>query len=212
MTQKTILFFSILLFLVSCNSNKNHNQIKKIAELNQDSIIIDSLMNSNVMKFELALSLELKDFNKAKAKYLEIINTDSTNYWAIQAKNRIRYLNANTVKKEFIKKISGTWDWTWKGTNWGDIETPTNRKIKRKLIIKENGEIEFYENGKLTMSDTYDIKSPNEYPMGEYLIELKSNKIIYSLWYNKTRLQLSEPNCECGCVTNEYFRKWKSGI
>lgn len=207
MTRQLLIVLTILLILGACNSRTNDNQVENDVRMREDSLLIDSLLKTDAMKFELALRLESTDSEKAKEKYLEISKSDSTSYWARQSDSRVRYLTAIAAQKEFIKKVSGTWDWNWKGTNWGEIETPKKGTLERQLILKENGEIAFYENGKLTLADTYEIKSPNEYMGDKYLIELKTSKEIYSLWYNKTRLTLSEPNCVCGCLTNEYFRK-----
>ena len=177
-----------------------------------DSLYLDSVTNLASLRFDQALKLEPSNEKKAEDIYLKIKRRDSTDYWGLQAATRLRYLKASKVKKEFIQKLSGHWDWNWKGTNWGDIETPKKGTLERKLIIQENGELEFHENGKLVSKDTYKIKLRDKNGRNEYLLELNSNKELFSLWYNKTRLTLSQPDCGCGCLTNEYSRKWKKGI
>ncbi|MFM7022889.1 MAG: hypothetical protein ACKOXB_07910 [Flavobacteriales bacterium] len=207
--MKTLLFiaFSTLLSFVSCNTNTPYTIAQE--KVKRDSLLLDSLSKLPSTKFSNALQFESKEVKKAIEIYVQIRKTDSTTYWAKQADIRLRFLEGQAAKKEFIKKISDTWRWEWKGTNWGKFETPEKGKLERHLVIKENYEIEFYENGKLIRSDTFDLKSNNEYTRDKYLLELKSSKEIYSLWYNGIRLTLSEPDCVCGCLTNEYFRKWK---
>ncbi len=206
MKKHILISLSFIAILSACNTKINNDMAKNKERISQDSLLIDSLLNTDAIKFELALRLETTDCEKAKEQYLEISKTDSTSYWAKQAETRVRYLTALATKTEFIKKIAGTWNWTWKGTSWGDIETPKKGTLERQLIINENGEIEFYENGKLILADIYEIKSPNNNMDNLFLIELKTSKEIFSLWHHKNRLTLSEPNCVCGCLTNEYVK------
>jgi hypothetical protein len=201
----------IAVALNACSSDANDKQSRPTSNPTY-AFALDSISNLPAIQFERALQYESKDDKSAQNIYRQIKNSDSLSFWGIQADIRLRFLTAGAVKRDFIKKISDTWDWNWKGANWGDIETKKKGFLERKLIIKETGEIEFYENEKLTRKDTYELRKPNDYNGDKYLIELKLSKEVFSLSYNKTRLTLSEPNCDCGCLTNEYFRTWKSGI
>ncbi len=210
--MKILLFIILAAFitLIGCNSDVDNGNSPIVQQkVIQDSLLLDSLSKLPSTKFTHALQLESKDVKKSSEIYTEIQKADSTTYWGKQAASRLRFLTAIATKKDFIKKISDTWTWGWKGTNWGKVETPKAGVLERRLVIKENFEIEFYENGKLIQKDTFDIKSTNEYCRDKYLLEMKKSKEIYSLWYNGVRLTLSEPDCVCGCLTNEYFRKWK---
>lgn len=212
-TTYIISLLTILLISVSCNTEslKKQNVILSNS-IKKDSIVLDSISKLSAHTFNNALELERIDSAESVKIYTQIINNDSTSYWGLQASSRLRFLKASSVENEFIYKLSDSWDWTSKGTNWGEIERKKAGVLERRLIIKTNGEIEFYENGKLTQTDHYKIKLNNLIGAGKHLMELETSKQIYSLWYDKTTLTLTEPNCDCGCLTNRYFRKWKHGM
>lgn len=176
-----------------------------------DSLRIDSLLHQPALRFQRALDMETSDTSQAREIYTQIAG-DSHSYWGAQAQSRLRFLNGTATKADFIRKISGTWDWSWKGTNWGDIEKTKKGVLERQLVIKENGEIEFHENNRLVRADRYEIRNSNDMLSDRYQLVLKKSQLIYRLTYLKTHLILSEPDCVCGCVTNEYFRKWKRDI
>lgn len=205
---KICLNLFVIVFLNSCNFKNNK---KSSAELKKwkDSVFIDSLLNLDAVKFEKALRLEATQSQQSISIYSEIIKSDSQSYWGKQSAVRTRYLKAAKAHDAYIKKLSGTWIWVWQGTNWGDMETPRKGVLERQLIIKENGELFFYENNKLVLADKYAIKTQQDYIGDDYYIELKKSKEIYTISLHENQLATSEPGCVCGCTTNKYIKKTK---
>lgn len=199
-----------LVILTACGTGNNYNSTTSSSI--RDSLLIDSLSHLPAVLFEKAIALEKSNITEAIKIYETLKSKDSLSIIANMSDARLRFINGDAVRAEFIKKISDSWEWNWKGTNWGTIESPEKGRLQRKLVIHENGDIDFYQNDSLIRKDQYEIKNPNPYIGDRYLLELKNSKEIFAIYYNKTRLTISEPNCVCGCETNEYFRKWKRGI
>jgi hypothetical protein len=205
-----LLIIICLVIVTACGTGNNNNG--KTSSSGRDSLLIDSLSHLPAVLFEKAVALEKSNITEAVKIYEALKNKDSLSLIGNMSDERLRFINGEVARKDFIEDLSDSWEWSWKGTNWGTIETPGKGRLQRKLIIHENGDIDFYQNDSLIRKDQYEIKNPNPYIGNRYLLELKNSKEIFAVYYNKTRLTITEPNCVCGCETNEYFRKWKRGI
>lgn len=109
-----------------------------------------------------------------------------------------------------LNQISGTWIWQSTGTNWGTNENSKKGILERKVVINTDGEIVFYENGSISFADNYTLKQQPESFHDKILMDLASSNQCYSVYLQKSTLILSEPNCDCGCLTHKYVRNVKA--
>jgi len=163
------------------------------------------------MRFQKALDLEESKQRESKVIYELIIKSDSNSFWANQAKKRLSFLTSSKNKVNFINEISGAWTWKETYTNWGEINSPFKCNCKQELKIVEGRIAEFYRNDSLQRRTEINITTEPDW-LGGYLVKLikfKDKNEIRQLLISENGQELSftEPECVCGCLTDDYIKK-----
>lgn len=159
--------------------------------------------------FQEAMDTEKRDTALAILLYGRLASEDTTDYWSGQAKARIAFMKAVAVEREVFSKILGRWEWHWMGTNWGDIEVRKEGVLERAVEITQDSRIIFYENDSIVRQEQFDLKADRVPGIREFHLHLVPSNELLRVHYSPTKLILTEPNCACGCLTNEYWRKWQ---
>ena len=172
---------------------------------------LDSISNLTSLNFQKALDFEENQQHESKAIYELIIKSDSNSYWANHAKKRLSFLTSKENKVNFINNLSGEWIWKKTYTNWGEISSPFKCGCIQQLKIIDNKIIEFYRNDSLIRRTEIDITTEPDWFGGHLikLIKFKDKNEIRQLLISENRRKLSftEPDCECGCLTDDYSKK-----
>lgn len=185
------------------------NENKRLTfKVNSLDLKLDSISNLPSLNFQKALELEDNDQQEAKEIYKSIIKSDSNSFWANQSMKRLTFLIAKDSKEKFINEISGTWSWLETYTNWGEIDSPIKCQCKQELKMKRGKIAEFYRNDSLMRKTDIEISTEPDWLGGHliYLIKFKDKNEIRQLIISDDgkKLSFTEPNCVCGCLTDDY--------
>jgi len=209
--MKLLTTIFIFVLLVGCSQNNesvNNNYENRII----DSLIqaIDSLQNTEALKFQTAQNLEGTYRDSSQLIYNDIATHSNNKFWIRQSKSRLSFFEAEKAKKEFIEKIEGIWKWRSTFTNWMELESPATCDCRQKILITNGRNIKFYRDDKLIRETEIEIISKPNWGGGHLTenIYFVDNKELRTIYFNdKTNtLTFIEPDCECGCLTDEYSR------
>ncbi len=211
---KVIKILAIVILFSSCNhaeEQKLMNENKRLAyKVDSLKFKLDSMTNLSSSLFQKAFEKEDNEQGAIEI-YKTLITSDSNSFWANQAKKQLTFLIAKENNENFLNEISGTWIWKETYTNWGEIDSPFKCECKRKLKIIKGAIAEFYQNESLQRRTEIDISTQPDW-LGGHLIKLikfkDKNEIRQILISdNGKEITFTEPNCVCGCETDNYKKR-----
>ena len=209
MKQLMTIFIFGLLFGCSFNNDTDNRQYENLI-IDSLKQTIDSLKKTEALKFQTARNLENTNLDSSRVIYNDIATHSNNEFWVRQAKSRLSFFEAEKTKKEFTEKIEGIWKWRSTYTNWAEIESPATCGCRQKILITNGRNIKFYKDDKLIRETEIEIISKPIWHGGHLAenIYFADNKELRTIYFNnKTNtLTFTEPDCECGCLTDEYSR------